>query len=195
MNFNEIQSRIEKSKAFGFLQVENGAELYGHIPHVAPQAWFHTKHRALSDQDISLLEAELKRKIPNDFKEFLKWSNGLKLFGLSLSIYGHRNNYDRSPAAARQPFSIRTPNIDERPIGADPHYFFVGGYKEDGSALVIDDRNGKVFRLPERSGAPILNEWRDFETFLSSESSRLAQLFDSSGHLQPAASTLPPEDK
>ena len=177
--FAEILSIIEKAKSLGFRVLENGTQLVGAVPHVAPEAYIHKVFAPLSENQILYLEgAVLKRSIPASYKELLAHCNGLSLFSGSLSLDGYRKSYTRHGDEVWQPFAIETPNLIERPADAERDAFFVGGYKADGSVLYILE--GKAYRSPRRSAKP-LNEWNNFWEMLLSETRRLAELFDETG--------------
>jgi hypothetical protein len=191
--FLELKSLVEESAKFGERTTSLGAHLYGHVPHVAPEAWLHSIYAGLSPQELDSLELKVGRPIPSVLRDFLAHTNGINLFSGHLSIYGLRSTYNRTGDAAWQPFALEVPNTQERPRDAKESYFFFGGYFDDGSRLVIDCETSKVLRLPQRKAAPILTEWPDFWSMLLSEAHRLSLLFDEVGRLRDeSAPTTPP---
>jgi len=181
--FIELKALVQKSAAFGERTTTMGAHLYGHVPHLAPEAWLHSLYAGLSTQELQSMELKCGRPIPSIFRDFLSHTNGINLFSGHLYIYGMRSTYDRTGDAAWQPYALEVPNTQERPRDAKASYFFVGGYFDDGSKLVIDDETLKVLRLPQRRAGPILTEWPDFWSMLISEAHRLSLLFDGAGRL------------
>jgi hypothetical protein len=181
---------IESAKSFGFRQLPNGARLYGHVPHVAPEAWLHEVFAPLSDSDIQSLDRAIGLALPADFRTFLRLANGMGLFSGSLAIDGKRTSYVRVGDDAWQPFCIVAANVEERPRQAKPWQLIVGGYRSDGSLVSIDVRDGSAFRTKARS-SKIVNQWSSFWTMLSSEACRLAALFDTLGHRLSEESTAP----
>ena len=159
----------------------NGTRLIGHTPHVAPEAFFHVIFPPLTHKEIDELESSLGRLLPIQLIELYQTTNGLSLFSYSLHIDGLRCNYIRSGDEAWQPFSIMTANLTERPRDAEPTQVFFGGYKSDGSALMMQPPEDEVFRC-ERRSSKVLNRWSSFDNFLVSEVRRLEKLFDDSGH-------------
>ncbi|MDQ3996486.1 MAG: SMI1/KNR4 family protein [Gemmatimonadota bacterium] len=192
--FPEVNAVIESARALGSRRLDDGTELIGHVPHVAPEAWLHILFPALTPEEIRQVEAEIGRPLGPTFSSVLAMHNGLSLFSDSLYIYGHRKSVRRTGAAVRQPFSIRTPNTLERPKDAAPSHLFVGGYESDGSHLYIDLRDSRVCRCTRRSAAP-LNAWDDFFGMLNSEARRLATLFDSQGRRTASLEALAPAPK
>lgn len=193
-SFESVLHTLEQAKAFGFRQLTNGTMLYGHVPHIAPEAWLHQLFSPVSDHDIFMIEEKIGLPVPSQFRDFLKFTNGVNLFSGSLSIYGKRTSYARSGDDAWQPFCVVTANTLDRPMQAKPWQFIVGSYRSDGSLVSIESRDGTAFRTKGRS-AKILNRWRDFWTMLMEETSRLAGLFDETGHKLSKESTTPLEDK
>jgi hypothetical protein len=169
----------------------NGTTLIGHVPHLAPEAWLHTIFTPLNSEELNQVASAVGGKIPSVFASFLLRCNGLRLFSCSVTIDGLRTSFARTGDAVWQPFSIRTPNVDERPRWAKPTFFFVGGYQWDGSLLYLDNSNQQVFRCRTKS-SKVLTEWPSFEVMLETETQRLAQLFDQEGRqIRPEQPTTP----
>jgi|SRR6185369_4004354 len=182
---------LDRAKPLGARTLPNGTRLIGHVPHVAPEAWLHEIFPPLHAHGIEAIERGIKRALPQDFKTFLEFANGLMLFSCSLSIYGFRTNYSRTGDDAIQPFDIITPNTYERPKDALPSYVFIGGYRSDGSLIYIDSDTSKVFRSARKRSIP-LNEWTNLEEMLVTETIRIALLFDDRGkRIDPRESTAP----
>jgi hypothetical protein len=90
-------------------------------------------------EEIYIIENEIKTDIPFGYKDFLmNYSNGINILSSTFSLYGLRKNNNREIDADRQPYSVITPNIFERPKNAKSNFFFIGGYNWDGSHLYID---------------------------------------------------------
>ncbi len=172
-------------------RLDDGTELIGRVPHVAPEAWLHVLYAGLTTGDIDDLEKEIGRKITASLARFLKRHNGLNLFSGALSIDGLRSGNKRTPAV-RQPFSMRVPNTHERPKDAKESALFIGGYSTDGSLLYIDVADGRAHRCARESAEP-LNSWNDLFDMLVRESVRISGLFDNQGRkLRENMPTTPP---
>lgn len=179
--FTKIKEQLYEFEKLGLEVSELGATLIGKAPHIAPMAWLHTIYPTLNDSDILELEDELGTKLPGEYKDFLlNYSNGLSLFVSKFYLYGYRKVLGRGIEASRQPFSIITPNIPERPENAKANYFFIGGYKWDGSKLYIDTNTDKVHYC-DRWDATSLYVWNSFEEMLLCETKRIIDLFDENG--------------
>ncbi len=179
--FTDIKDRLYKFEKLGLEISELGATLIGKAPHVAPLAWLHSIYPILNDSDIIELNNKLGTEIPDDYKYFLtNYSNGLSLFVSKFYLYGYRKVLGRSIEASRQPFSLLTPNVDERPKNAKENHFLIGGYKWDGSKLYIDTNTGKVHYC-DRWDVTSLYEWSSFGEMLLSETERIIKLFDENG--------------
>ena len=190
-SFETVLQIIDTAKSTGFRQLASGAKLYGHVPHVAPEAWLHQLYAPLSEQDIDSVEGRIGQTIPRVFRDFLHLTNGIDLFSGSLSIYGKRSSYARTGDEAWQPFCIVTANTLDKPIHAKPWQLIVGSYRSDGSLISLDVRDGTAFRTRARS-AKVLNRWVDFWAMLSGESNRLSTFFDSHGRKVVDGPTTPP---
>jgi hypothetical protein len=180
-NFEEVKIELYKFENLGIETSENGAILIGKALHIAPLAWLNEIYPVLNEEDILLIEKELKTEVPLDYKNFLiNFSNGLKIFVATFSLYGLRKVLGRSVEASRQPFSIFTSNSYEKPENSKEHYFFIGGYNWDGSKLYIDKTTNKVHYC-DRWDATSLFEWDSFEEMIVSEVKRITNLFDEKG--------------
>ncbi len=112
-------------------------------------------------------------------------SNGLNVFVGEFSLYGLRKDLGRTIEASRQPYSPDIANIYERPKNAEKSYFFIGGYKWDGSNLYIDTKTNLV-HFCDRWDATSLYKWNSFEEMLVSEIKRLVKLFGENGKITDA---------
>lgn len=179
--FEIVKKELSKFENLDVEKSENGTILIGRAPHIAKQAWLHSIHSVLNEQDIFKLEGELNTDIPKDYKWFLlNCSNGLKIFVSKFSLYGLRKELGRSIEASRQPYSLSIPNIDERPENAKNSYFFIGGYSWDGSKLYIDKETNEVHFCARRD-ATSLFKWASFEQMIVSEVKRITKLFNDKG--------------
>ncbi|HEX2680311.1 MAG TPA: SMI1/KNR4 family protein [Candidatus Dormibacteraeota bacterium] len=187
----EVFKVVRQAAAFGTATSENGAQMYGQVPHVAPEAWLHIVYPGLDDAALASLESNLQRPIPGEYRSLLKVTNGLTLFSGALDLYGRRTDYSRR-VAIRLPFDLSNPNVHERPRAADPSWFIFGFYDEDGSKAYVNPVDGRVYRGSRDMTKPRLNEWAGLDDFLSSEVQRLRAHFDDSGHqLDPSRPTTP----
>jgi hypothetical protein len=189
-----LQPILERAKGLGIKTLPEGTELLGHVPHVGPDAWLHVLYARLSEADLDELAARTGRRLPEQYRQLLRETNGLSLFSGALYISGLRRSYERKGDAVWQPFAIEEANVLERPADAKPDYVFIGGYKADGSRLFMAPDRPDVFRC-ERDSAVPLNKWKDLPHFLVSEAKRLATHFDESGRrIDAGTSTAPPPD-
>lgn len=180
MYYNKIKELIYKFQDLGIENSRDGAVLIGRAPHIAPRAWLNTMFPALKENEVEILEEQLKTNIPNDYKDFLlNFSNGLNILTSTLSLDGFRWHLNRD-ADFRQPYSIVTTNVFERPDNAKDSYFFIGGYNWDGSHLYIDKKTNTV-HCCERWDATSKIQWAFLDEMLLSELKRLYQMFDDEG--------------
>ncbi len=190
---DRVVALLESHNHLGERVLSNGTRLIGHVPHVAPEAWLHEIFAPLGADDVARLEDALGIEMPGCFTEFLKRANGLRVFSGHLYICGLRTNYVRTGEAVRQPFSILTPNLDERPARSKETYFFIGGHEPNGHQFYIDRATLRVYRCSERSAKP-LQEWPSFEAMLEAEVQRLSALFDREGRSVTGWRRLPADD-
>lgn len=179
--FEEVKKGLYKFENLGIETAENGAILIGKAPHLGTMAWLHKIYPILSEDDVIKLEKELNTKIPAAYKYFLmNYSNGLNIFASTFYLDGVRKQIGRSVEASRQPYSIITTNLYERPNHSKDNYLFIGGYNFDGSHVYIDKETNKVHYC-DRYDATSLLEWNSFEEMVVSEVKRITQLFDDKG--------------
>jgi len=179
--FEQVKEILYQYKHLGEYTYPTGTKLIGRVPHVAPMAWLHLLFPPLIDKDIKKLEKEMKRRIPEPYKDFLlQYGNGISIFSDSLNLYGLRKMAGRSVDAAWQPYSLITPNTFERPKNAKDEYILIGGYGWDGSKVYINANNNKVYYCARWDATP-LYEWNSFEEMLLSEVKRIQTHFDSEG--------------
>ncbi len=182
MNIQDtIMPILRKAETLGTEKLDDGTLLIGRVPHIAPLARLHIVPGGLREEGIALLEDHINRKIPNNYRDFLRQTNGLHVYSDAISLDGLRTNYARDIAGAWQPFSLIEPNTYERPRDAKDSYLFIGGYGYDGSSLFVDSDSGKVYRCAQKYASEIFNVWPDFWTMLTSEVERLDGLFDAEG--------------
>jgi hypothetical protein len=191
---NSRYNVLDLLRRFNYLgekTLKDGTLLIGKAPHIAPLAWLHTIYPSLAEEKISLLEKQIKNKIPESYKDFLRVTNGLNVFNTTLSLYGFRSSYNRTSEDVWQPFDIVLPNTLERPVNASKNIFIIGSYDWDGSYLYIDVNDNRVY-LCDREDITPLYEWKNLDEMLNDEINRLICLFDKQGReLQPDKSTLP----
>ncbi|AKD02113.1 SMI1/KNR4 family protein [Pontibacter korlensis] len=182
MDKSKIDELVYKFESLGKEVTPNRAILLGRAPHLGPKAWLNIIYPSLSKEEISDLENELKTSIPKEYREFLmNYANGLNVLSSTFSLYGLRRQINRNvDGNIRQPYSLLTPNLHERPEGASESYFFIGGYNWDGSHLYIDKKTN-IVHCCERWNAESKIQWTSFEEMVISEISRLYLLFDEKG--------------
>ena len=163
-----IQSLLEEQSAYGYVYA-SGVRKYGHLPHLAPEAYSVYTFAPLTEEQLSLLKARLGMELPEAYAAFLsEVSNGMHLFHRCLSLYGLQGKLDRR-SGVLGPFDLDIPNCYERPRNADEDCFFIGGYSYDASQLYM--------RTP-------LRQWSSFSVMLTEEIQRLRSIHDPQGRLQ-----------
>jgi len=185
---------VERFRALGYRVTQHGVRLFGPVPHVAPQAWFHAIPPGLTDQEIKDLSLSVEKVFPREYMEFLRLMNGVKLFAGTFSLYGMRPAMaGRGVDSAFLPFDLVDPNGIERPHGFRRELLIIGGYKRDGSHLAVDISTGQVERLARDSGVR-LNVWPSLHDFIGEEVRRLDGLYDDNGRLMVDRDMLLPRE-
>ena len=181
--YEELRNLLMRYSHLGVDYSKNGALLIGKAPHIASLAWLNTMYPCVTEKEVADLEKQLKRTIPDVYKEFLtKCSNGLSFMVSRLDLYGIRtSNADRSDFSLRFPYGIQNVEVDGRPENATDNMFFFGTYGYDCSKLYLDRSDNKVYYCARYDATP-LKSWDSFSEMLRSEIERIYGLFDDNGH-------------
>lgn len=192
MNFNKIIDKLKEWKEIGEKVTANQTLLIGKVPHIAPEAWFHSIYNGLNEDQILDIETRLKKVLPNHLRECLKTANGLKMFSNSVSIWGRRTSYARTGEEAYQPYDIIDLNEDlSSEISND--WLAFGSYFWDGSTMFYDltSNDDKVF-ICERDSMKKMKTWDNIYLWLEEEINRLSKMYDFNGvEIDEDAPTIP----
>jgi hypothetical protein len=179
--FRALVELIEEARKLGYEGKPDGAQLYGHVPHVGPQAWLHERYRGLSPAEMDALVERIQRPIPAQYSWWLSQTNGMTLFSGALDFCGLVRVRSRT-IDNRQPFDLFLEGeVQRRVLGAGPEMFFfatTGAGK--GSRFYFDTRSGAVHRCARDSATP-LRSWSSIAELVRVESRRLSKLFDETG--------------
>jgi hypothetical protein len=168
--FNEkILGPLEEWAHLGETKNDMGTRLIGHAPHIAPKAYVNVVYPPLGEDDLEEFSQRLGKPMPEQFKEFLLNANGLNVFSDALRVMGYRP-LKRKPNAGVYDYAscIMTANAPRRINGVREQDTVVAWYKVDGSYVLLDE-SGKAVRFDPRDGGRVIQEWPDFDTWLSSE--------------------------
>lgn len=179
MDLTTLYDITNQARALGERKLDNGTELIGHAPHVAPEAWLHLLFAPLGDAEIEDLERSLLFPLPADYAEFLKIHNGPSLFLGDVWLGGRRTSYARTGDAARQPFSLVSTN-QEYGITAASKEMVIGGEERISATIRMSFKDGKVRKYKPRGWRPT-RVWDSLEDMVASEAVRLATCFDALG--------------
>jgi hypothetical protein len=164
---------ISRAESVGVVATPAGARAIGHIPFIGPLAYLHTVYPPLGPDGLAAVEAEVRRPLPEQYRELLMRTNGLNLFRSSLCVYGLRTSYART-TGERLPFSGDLANTVERPPAVPNGAVIVGSYRQDGSHVFVDE-NGAA-RCDRNSGS-VLNRWACLAEWLVLEADRMAAVY------------------
>jgi hypothetical protein len=184
IDLQTIRKPLLRWTAIGHRVFDDGTELIGRVPHVAPEAWLHKLFPKLDSQIIARYEEVLPGFKGSAFSRFLQLFNGLNLFSTDFYLLGHRSSYKRD-GSVFQPWELLTSNGPNRGGIAPPELLIIGGSNVLRKGVTFTENpSGSIWAIDRtRPGLPMF-EWPDFETFLYSEIRRLASLFDDEGRPQ-----------
>lgn len=159
------------------------AYFYNHAPWVAPFAYLHIVFKGAERGALNTIGDMLQ--IPESWRNVLSIQNGAILFSGAISFYGvHAPGtlLNRTDLFNRLPFSIEAENRSWPPPRREIQVV-IGGYSYDGTRAVLDGSNGSVSAMPRKSSI-IVASWPNTDTWIKSELTRMAALFDSEGRIQ-----------
>jgi hypothetical protein len=110
-----LERRVYEFAHLGAVDLENGARLVGHIPHVAEYGYLNCLGYPLETQKILELEKQFLITFDADLTEFFKKYNGLSLYNGAFAFYGKHGEFSRTSGWLNfEPFEISMPNTVER---------------------------------------------------------------------------------
>ncbi len=179
--FRALVELIEEARELGYETKVDGAQLYGHVPHLGPQAWLHQLYRGLDPAEMDALVQRIQRPIPPHYEWWLTQTNGMTLFSGAMDFCGLVRVHSRS-IDNRQPFDLFLEGeVQRRVLGAGPElFFFATTGVGKGSRFYLDTRTGAVHRCARDSAMP-LRSWSSIAELVRVESQRLSKLFDKTG--------------
>jgi SMI1-KNR4 cell-wall len=177
-----FRALIDPWAALGEDVYPDGTRWIGHISHCAPEAHLHGLYGPLRESQIEELQDQLERDFPASFRRFLRLHNGACVFTLFINVYGLRTSWTRTDliAAAQQPFSMLTPNVEERPSGAPDDMLFIGS-TGDGRNPIGMLPDGEVLQWIADSSMMPSRRYENVFEFLLTETRKAQQLFDEKG--------------
>jgi SMI1 / KNR4 family (SUKH-1) len=181
-HYKAFRDILFKHAHLGVKEFPDGSIAIGHVPHVAELAYFHRLFWPLAEPEIEALQDELEYDFPQSLKSFFLIHNGLGAFSEELNFYGQRRNWQRRDmeAAAQQPFSIQSSNIDRIPVTAAPNSLVIGSIGPDRSPITIN-KNGQAFIWPTQESPEPSKTYPDIFELIRAEAERLALTFDENG--------------
>lgn len=168
--FNErILAPLEAWSCFGEEKNGMGTRLIGHAPHIAPKAYVHVVYAPLGETELQEFSERLGRPVPTQLGEFYTYANGLMTFSGTIRVLGYVPLKRRaSTDIYNYPSNLMIENVSARIKGLSHGAVVVGWYKADGSYVSIEE-NGTAVRFDSKGSGGLIQEWPDFDTWLSSE--------------------------
>src|SRR4051794_12669647 len=121
-----VNESLNRWTPIGHNVIDDGTELIGRIPHVAPFAWLHYLFAPVGNIDIEFYcERILNFKYYN-YKNFLLIFNGVNLFSKNLYLLERRTSYRRD-GSIHQPWELSDTNLVPTEEGAPPYTLIIGG--------------------------------------------------------------------
>lgn len=173
-----VLEKVLPYKIFGYKILEDGTELFGLDKSIAPQAWLHQIFPPLSKREINQMEEILETILPDSLINFYNEMNGFRVFVTQFSFEGLRKNFSRSIESSWQPFSIETPNKQERISNAKNEDIFIGFYSKDGRNVYMNSKNETVSTCARYDANPI-KTWDNLYQFLVEELTELFSIYGS----------------
>jgi SMI1/KNR4 family protein SUKH-1 len=184
--FNEVVRTMSKWLTKGEKLLSNGVRLICPTPHVAPEAWLHVLYPPLAPEKIEEMEKKLGVSLPDNFKVFLRRTNGLQMFTYRISIWGVRKNMARTGDEAWQPYDLVDHNFDlERPDNSPQDVVYFAS-ADGGRSWCFFEFNGESYRVgkTDRRNFHPDSYWSDFGSWLLDEIRSLEILFNSDGEMK-----------
>jgi hypothetical protein len=170
---------VGEARDLGYEMRPDGAQVFGRVPHVAPLAWLHRVYPPLQEHDIALLEGQLNRPIPSEYRSWLQLGNGFDAFSGAFVLYGRRSDYSRRPTVV-QPFDLDLPNVLERLPDANKDAFFIGSVLNAEYLLYVAPATGEVYACGRRSAVSMAS-WESVHMLVISVMGTLRTAFDGEG--------------
>lgn len=175
----KILRPLEEWAHLGETKNDMGTRLIGHSPHIAPRAYVNVVYPPLDSKIFDEFSQRFGRKVPEQFKSFLFLANGLMVFSGALRIMGCIPAQKKSNADVYDyPSSLTIPNISARIKGIQEGDIIVAWYKSDGSYVLLNEA-GNAVRFSAKDNGCVIQEWVDFDTWISSEIAALSEKYKS----------------
>jgi hypothetical protein len=184
--FNEVVRTMSKWLPKGEKLLSSGVRLICPTPHVAPEAWLHVLYPPLAPDKIEEMEKKLGVPLPDNFKVFLRRTNGLQMFSYRISIWGVRKNMARTGDEAWQPYDLVDCNFEpERPNNSPEDVVYFAG-ADGGRSWCFFEFDGESYRVGKTDRHNFHPDfyWSDFGSWLLDEIRSLEILFNSDGEME-----------
>ena len=162
-----ILGYLEEWSYLGETITDLGTRLIGHRPDIAPEAYINIICPVLENSEILELASKFQMPVSEQYIEFLSHANGLNVFSGTLRVFGYIppskktifGLHDKPPTLM---FTKEKKHSKEREKSE-----IVVAWYNDGSYVKLN-YEGKAIRF-NISEDIRLDEWEDFDTWLSSE--------------------------
>ena len=76
--YEQVRQRVRSAADLGHETLPSGAEVFGHLPELGPDAWLHSLYPGLDDKELAALADALDRTVPAVYADWLRLTNGLE---------------------------------------------------------------------------------------------------------------------
>ena len=157
-------------------QDENGVET-GHL-------WFQRLFPALTEAGFSELEQAFGVTLPEVFKQFYLYANGLNIFNNTLSLYGYINERMSDLSVGLGLYNLAELQAPYLHWDGRPSFFFFGRifrYYNTTNYLYLDQNDGRIYLTKHRYTSKPMTSWDSLPDMLLSECERLEKRFTVNG--------------
>jgi hypothetical protein len=176
-------SRVGRWRDRGWVKHEGGGLQVCHRPSIAPHAYLHWVYPRLLEERLAQTELAYGKPLPAEYRRFLAWANGARLFDGHLSLTGShvvgssRDLLDRSGVGMGQPISLDYGNHIERPCGLPSTAWAIGtlsGWSGQGRLVLTQAGEVRLCSMADFDDVAAL--WSSFGGMLLSEFDRMNDL-------------------
>ena len=183
-----LMSRLERWRPRGWVEHDGGGLQVCHTPDEGSHAHLHWLYPGLSEDRLAQTETAYDRPLPTEYRRFLGWSNGARLFAGHLGLSGSHiqgptpDFLDRSGVGIGQPISLDYGNQIGRPAGAPATAWVIGGISGwSGQGRLLLHQSGEVRLCSTTDAGDVAAVWGSFGEMLAAEFDRMGDLVGDRG--------------
>ena len=178
-----IEELVRKIHAWDNLGVHELPHNETGIGRLSRGAYLHNYFPALQKDDLLKIEQTFGLELPQDFKDFYLYTNGIALFKQILMVYGNKtnsiNNYSSDYTHV-----LEKQNVFMEMLGKPDHCFVFGEMTvvaDEHTSLCLDTMTGLIHMPMSNINWTVAKTWQSLPELLHTEFYRLVELHDQSG--------------